>query len=115
MHVNEIGRCEPAERHIPCYQAAMATPKPAKTTTDRAQDAIASALRTLEAENSGVDALRAALRDGLGRTLVGAVDTILEAQDLKRAAQGRVIVTGMGKSGHVAPKIASTLASTGTP
>lgn len=115
MHVNEIGRCEPDETHFPCYQGDMATPKPAQTTTDRAQDAIASALRTLEAENSGVDALRAALRDGLGRTFAAAVDTILEAQDLKRAAQGRVIVTGMGKSGHVARKIASTLASTGTP
>src|SRR5690242_656326 len=93
----------------------MATPKPAQATTDRAQDAIASALRTLEAENSGVDALRAALRDGLGRTFAAAVDAILEAQDPKRAAQGRVIVTGMGKSGHVARKIAATLASTGTP
>src|SRR6185437_14660002 len=90
------------------YQSVMATPKPAQTTTDRAQDAIASALRTLEAEGSGVDALKAALRDGLGRSLADAVDTI-------RGAQGRVIVTGMGKSGHVARKIASTLASTGTP
>ena len=35
----------------------MATPKPAQTTSDRAQAAIASALRTLEAEGSGVDAL----------------------------------------------------------
>ncbi len=37
------------------------------------------------------------------------------AIDVIRAAQGRVIVTGMGKSGHVARKIASTFASTGTP
>ena len=108
MHVNEIGRRKPDETHFPCYQTHMATAKPAQTTTDRAQDAIASALRTLEAEGSGVDALKAALRDGLGRTLAVAVDTI-------RDAQGRVIVTGMGKSGHVARKIASTLASTGTP
>src|SRR5262245_29977869 len=93
----------------------MATPKPAQATNDRAQDAIASALRTLDAEGSGIDALRAALRDGLGGTFAAAVDTILEAQDPKRPAQGRVIVTGMGKSGHVARKIASTFASTGTP
>src|SRR5207344_3499803 len=37
------------------------------------------------------------------------------AVELIRRAKGRVIVTGMGKSGHVARKIASTLASTGTP
>ena len=86
----------------------MSKPKPAQMTSDRAQAAIASALRTLEAEGSGVDALAAALRDGLGITFAAAVDLI-------RAAQGRVIVTGMGKSGHVARKIASTFASTGTP
>jgi arabinose-5-phosphate isomerase len=86
----------------------MAKPKPAHTTSDRAQAAIASALRTLEAEGGGVDALAAALRDGLGTAFAAVVDLI-------RAAQGRVIVTGMGKSGHVARKIASTLASTGTP
>ena len=86
----------------------MATSKPTPLTDGRAQDAIASALRTLEAEGGGVDALKAALRDGLGGTFASAVDII-------RAAQGRVIVTGMGKSGHVARKVASTLASTGTP
>ena len=86
----------------------MSKPKPAQMTSDRAQAAIASALRTLEAEGSGVDALAAALRDELGTSFAAAVDLI-------RAAQGRVIVTGMGKSGHVARKIASTFASTGTP
>ena len=86
----------------------MAKPKPAHITSDRAQAAIASALRTLEAEGGGVDALAAALRDGLGTAFAAVVDLI-------HAAQGRVIVTGMGKSGHVARKIASTLASTGTP
>jgi arabinose-5-phosphate isomerase len=86
----------------------MATPKPSQITSDRAPAAIASALRTLDAVGSGVDALAAALRDGLGTAFAAAVDLI-------RAAQGRVIVTGMGKSGHVARKIASTLASTGTP
>ena len=69
---------------------------------------IASALRTLETEREGVAALAAAMSDGLGPPFVAAVDTI-------RAARGRVIVTGMGKSGHVARKIAATLASTGTP
>jgi len=86
----------------------MAKPQPSKNTADSAQNVIGSALRTLEAEGSGVDALAAALRDGLGAAFIAAIDLI-------RAAQGRVIVTGMGKSGHVGHKIASTLASTGTP
>jgi len=85
----------------------MAKPNPAHVTSGRAQAAIASALHTLEAEGSGVDALAAALRDGLGTSFTAAIDLI-------RAAEGRVIVTGMGKSGHVARKIASTFASTGT-
>ena len=50
----------------------------------------------------------AALEGTLGESFVRAVETML-------AARGRVIVSGMGKSGHVARKIAATLASTGTP
>ena len=69
---------------------------------------IDSALRTLDAAAGGVGALSVALRDGLGRSLVAAAETI-------RASQGRLIVTGMGKSGHVARKLAATFASTGTP
>ena len=49
-----------------------------------------------------------ALADSLDGSFAQAVAMILEAQ-------GRVIVSGMGKSGHVARKIAATLASTGTP
>ncbi len=86
----------------------MAKPQPSDKAGDQAQTIIASALRTLEAEGSGVDALAAAIRDRLGTAFITAIDLI-------RAAQGRVIVTGMGKSGHVARKIASTFASTGTP
>jgi arabinose-5-phosphate isomerase len=84
----------------------MAQPKPAGA--DRTQSAIESAVRTLEAEGGGIDALTQALRDGLG-------DPFLAAIALIRTAPGRVIVTGMGKSGHIGAKIASTLASTGTP
>src|ERR1700722_19246818 len=69
---------------------------------------VASALRTLDTEREGVAALIAAMCDGLGAAFVAAVETI-------RNARGRVIVTGMGKSGHVGRKIAATLASTGTP
>ena len=69
---------------------------------------IDSALRTLDAGASGVKAIGAAMQGELGNAFIAAVDRI-------KAAKGRVIVTGMGKSGHVARKIAATLASTGTP
>jgi arabinose-5-phosphate isomerase len=69
---------------------------------------IGSAVRALAVESEGLDALSAALRDGLGRHFIAAVEMI-------RAAAGRVIVTGMGKSGHIGRKVAATLASTGTP
>ena len=69
---------------------------------------IASALRTLDAEASGITALAAAIGNGLG-------DSLLAAVALMRGARGRIIVTGMGKSGHIGRKIAATLASTGTP
>jgi arabinose-5-phosphate isomerase len=69
---------------------------------------IASALRTLEAEASGISALSSAMQDGLRGPFQDAVTKIL-------AAKGRTVVTGMGKSGHVGRKIAATLASTGTP
>ena len=42
-------------------------------------------------------------------------DDFLRALDIILACEGRVIVSGMGKSGHIARKIAATLASTGTP
>jgi arabinose-5-phosphate isomerase len=48
------------------------------------------------------------MQDGLGVAFTAAVEAI-------RAARGRVVVTGMGKSGHIGRKIAATLASTGTP
>jgi len=69
---------------------------------------LASAFRTLDTESEGLAALTAAMADSLAAPFAAAVDTI-------RAARGRVIVTGMGKSGHIARKIAATLASTGTP
>jgi arabinose-5-phosphate isomerase len=89
----------------------MAKPKPlmAKSSgTDSADNAVLSALRTLEAEGSGVAAISAALQGPLGTAFTAATDRILKAK-------GRVIVTGLGKSGHVARKIAATFASTGTP
>jgi arabinose-5-phosphate isomerase len=87
----------------------MAKPTPIPTPSDEdARELIASAVRTLEAEAGGITALSAAIHDGLGRAFVAAVELI-------RGARGRLIVTGMGKSGHVGRKIAATFASTGTP
>ena len=42
-------------------------------------------------------------------------DNFLRAVELIRACKGKVVVTGVGKSGHIGSKIAATLASTGTP
>ena len=74
--------------------------------------AVLSAIRTIETERLGLEALGAAVRivseGGLGSAFSRAVETIA-------AASGRVIVTGMGKSGHIGRKIAATLASTGQP
>jgi arabinose-5-phosphate isomerase len=67
----------------------------------------ASALRTIRTEIAGLDALRAAIENGMGAAFSEAVRLIA-------SATGRVIVTGMGKSGHVGRKIAATFASTGT-
>lgn len=69
---------------------------------------LTSALRTLSVEAAGIVALEDALANGLGAPFTAAVSLLMKAK-------GRVIVTGMGKSGHVGRKIAATLASTGTP
>jgi len=69
-----------------------------------AERLIALARRVLDIEADGVRGLK----ERLG-------DAFLRAHALMLATKGRVVVTGMGKSGHVGNKIASTLASTGTP
>ena len=87
----------------------MAGPSSRKVESpESAVSLVQSALRTLKTETEGLEALSAALKSGLGDAFITAVGEI-------RAAKGRVIVTGMGKSGHVGRKIAATLASTGTP
>ena len=67
-------------------------------------DFITSGLRTVEMEAQAVSQLT----PRINQNFVLACETIL-------ACQGRVVVTGMGKSGHIGNKIAATLASTGTP
>ncbi|ROU03050.1 KpsF/GutQ family sugar-phosphate isomerase [Histidinibacterium lentulum] len=65
---------------------------------------LATARRVIGIEARALDALAGSIDGAFG-----------EAVDLILSATGRVIVSGMGKSGHVARKIAATLASTGTP
>lgn len=65
---------------------------------------LASAHRTFTIEIQALEALR----DRLDTQFEQAVEMLL-------ACQGRVVVTGIGKSGHIARKVAATLASTGTP
>ncbi|MEH6568149.1 MAG: KpsF/GutQ family sugar-phosphate isomerase [Halioglobus sp.] len=65
---------------------------------------VSSAKRTINMEASAV----AALEERIGTGFNLACEILLKTK-------GRVIVTGMGKSGHIARKIAATLASTGTP
>jgi arabinose-5-phosphate isomerase len=72
------------------------------------RDAVASAERTLGAEMAALGEVKAELAGALGRSFAKAVA-------LMAACEGRIIVTGMGKSGHVSAKLAATLASTGTP
>ena len=70
--------------------------------------ALHSAARTLELECEGLQALRTALDQDLGPAFGNAVAMLANAK-------GRVIITGIGKSGHVSQKLAATFASTGTP
>ena len=65
---------------------------------------LAAARRVLSAEADALGVLSAQLEDSFG----DAVETLLNTK-------GRIIVSGMGKSGHIARKIAATFASTGTP
>lgn len=74
-----------------------------------ATSALQAAQQTVEIEVSGLQAMRSALDGELGIRFEAAISTILAAQ----AKGGRIIVTGMGKSGHIGRKIAASLASTG--
>jgi len=85
----------------------MLNPKPEPGTSEH-DPLIGSALRTLATEADGIAALVAAIRNGLGAPFAAAVELVAKSK-------GRLIVTGMGKSGHVGRKIAATFASTGTP
>jgi arabinose-5-phosphate isomerase len=72
--------------------------------TSSSTEPLATGRRVIRREAEALDRLATVLDDSFAR-----------AVDLLRAGQGRVIVSGMGKSGHIARKIAATFASTGTP
>ncbi len=77
-------------------------------TGGEARAAAESVARTIGLERQGLAAIADALPQGLGSAFAACATVVV-------AAAGTVIVTGMGKSGHVGRKIAATLASTGTP
>ena len=65
---------------------------------------ILGAIQTIDTEIEALNELKNLLDNDLTRAL-----------DMIEQTQGRVIITGMGKSGHIGKKIAASLASTGTP
>lgn len=89
---------ETGRRECPVQHTAKISDSSATT------PAVASARRVLALEAEGLTAL--------GRSLG---ETFQKAVDILDAVQGRIVVSGMGKSGHVGRKIAATLASTGRP
>lgn len=72
--------------------------------TSSSTDLLATGRRVIRREAAALEALA----DALGESFAAAVTLLMQAK-------GRVIVSGMGKSGHIARKIAATFASTGTP
>ncbi len=98
------GKAEARARPLSRKPSSSVGSKPGRNS----KAAIESALRTVRLEAEGLTALHAALSGDLATPFRDAVRRIA-------SARGRVIVSGMGKSGHVARKIAATLASTGTP
>lgn len=64
-----------------------------------------SAIRTINSEIETLNELKKSLE----------AESLTKALDFMQSAKGRIIITGMGKSGHIGKKIAASLASTGTP
>lgn len=95
----------------PAAKAAVKSKKPAgrvAKTGSSGNTTLEAAQRTLKLEGAGLGEVRTALAGALARPFTAAVETIAKSR-------GRVIVSGIGKSGHIGQKIAATFASTGTP
>lgn len=69
-----------------------------------AEELIKSAIRVIDIEIHGLEEMKKSFGDGF-----------VQAVDMISKIKGRLIISGMGKSGHIGQKIAATLASTGTP
>lgn len=88
----------------------LASAHVSRTAANQQATLTANAVAVLQTERAGLDALEHALQDpnGLGQAFAQAVSLI-------STLSGRLVVTGIGKSGHIACKVQATLASTGTP
>lgn len=86
----------------------LVVPKTKTTATRKPAASVASAIRTLNLEGEGLAQLAQGLSGAMAQPFAEAVKQLSKVS-------GRVIVTGIGKSGHVGQKIAATFASTGTP
>lgn len=86
----------------------MKTSSPIKTVTNNSKNSLETGRAAIETEMEGLKALAASLDENFEK----AVDAVHKMKTERRA---RLIVAGIGKSGHVARKIVATLASTGTP
>jgi arabinose-5-phosphate isomerase len=85
-------------------RGARATMNAVEHSTPSDQSLLQTARRTIEIEAAALESLRAGLDESFAR-----------ACRLCLRCSGRIVVTGMGKSGHIAHKVAATLASTGSP
>ncbi len=90
------------------HSSAIPCTSPERSLSEQDEALTACARRTLEVEGAGIAALGTAIGNELGPAFTAAIRAI-------KAAHGRVIISGMGKSGHIGHKIAATLSSTGTP
>lgn len=72
--------------------------------TSRSQHALAAALEALQIEAAALSEVASQISDDLPRAI-----------NLLASTKGRIVVSGIGKSGHIGSKIAATLASTGSP
>src|SRR5690606_12283017 len=100
------GRVREAWRVWFSFRCSHARPRPMSNIDPKA--AVAAGQETIRVEAKALEQLADALAGALNEPFVHAAQLLAETK-------GRVIVSGMGKSGHIARKIAATLASTGTP
>ncbi len=91
---------------MPVYKVTMS--KSTQAEQENAVSPLASARRTLLKEQQGLEKINVALDGPFGTAFEKAVELI-------KNARGRVVLSGVGKSGHIGRKIAATMASTGTP